>query len=84
MRIFRQKISLRDHALGGPDNSNWRRRQGTTTPPHSRATPSAIVAYDGLIEIEPRSELAVIVCAGLLLRCTVTVEVPTNVCVLIR
>jgi len=46
--------------------------------------PIVAVAYDGLIEIEPRSELALIVCAELLLRCTVTVEVPTNVCVLIR
>ena len=42
------------------------------------------VAHEGLIEIVPRSELALIVCSGLLLRCTVTVEVPTNVCVLSR
>jgi len=44
----------------------------------------AVVPHEGFIEIEPRSELALIVCAGLLLRGTVTVEVPTNVCVLSR
>jgi hypothetical protein len=37
--------------------------------------------HTGLIEIEPRPELALIGCAGLLLWYTVTVEVPTNVSV---
>jgi hypothetical protein len=39
---------------------------------------------DGLTEIEPRSELALIECAESLLRRTVAVEVPTSVCVLSR
>ena len=42
------------------------------------------VGHDGLIEIEPRSELALIECAASPLRRTVTVEVPTTVCVLSR
>ncbi len=36
-------------------------------------------ACDGLIEIEPRSELALIVCAGLLPGCTVTVCAPAPI-----
>ena len=40
--------------------------------------------HNGLTEIDPRSELALIECAELLLRRTVMVELPTTVCVLSR
>jgi hypothetical protein len=40
--------------------------------------------HDGLTEIEPRSEVAVIECAELPPRRTVMVDVPTTVCVLSR